>query len=42
LPDAYGVLKPYIVADDEVLELSDGINDSLDRYPTTDSMDGDR
>lgn len=42
LPDAYGILKPYIVADDEVLELSDEINDSLDRYPTTDSMGGDR
>jgi hypothetical protein len=42
LPDAYGVLKPYIVTDDQVLELSDGIDETIDQYTTTDSMGGDR
>lgn len=43
LPDGYGVLKPYIVTDDQVLELSDEIeDDSIDQYLTADAMGGDR
>jgi len=42
LPDAYGVLKPYIVTDDRVLELSDEIDDPTELSPSVGVMEGGR
>ena len=42
LPDEYGILKPYIVNDDRVLELSDEIEETLEPYGSTGSIEGDR
>ncbi|MFC6722064.1 hypothetical protein [Halobacteriaceae bacterium SHR40] len=33
LPDAYGVLKPYVVTDERVLELGDNVEDVVDPQP---------
>ena len=33
LPDAYGVLKPYVVTDDRVLELGEGVEDAVEPQP---------
>lgn len=41
LPDAYGVLKPYVVTDDQVLELSDDIDTPTELSPSDGSMEGD-
>ena len=33
LPDAYGVLKPYVVTDDRVLELGENVEDAVEPQP---------
>ncbi|WP_436903596.1 hypothetical protein [Halovenus halobia] len=41
LPDAYGVLKPYVVTDDQVLELGENVDDVVDPQPFAQDSGGD-
>jgi len=41
LPDDVGMLKPYVVTDNQIIELSDDIGDVGDLYPTGSQTEGD-
>ena len=41
LPDDVGMLKPYVVTDNQIIELSDDIGDVGDLYPTGGQTEGD-